>query len=75
MFIGEKKNDRECLHFLPNYTNKANKLDLEQIRDLVKQKSPNNISLQLCGHNSDWCHILCFLSLFKFLTARKDFHP
>lgn len=30
--------------------------------------------MQLCGHNSDWCHVLCFLSLFKFLTARKDFH-
>lgn len=42
---------------------------------LVKQKNPNNIPLQLCGHYSDWCHILCFLSQFKFPTASKDFHP
>lgn len=42
---------------------------------LVKQKSPNNISLQLCGQYSGWCHISCFPSHFKFPTARKDFHP
>lgn len=41
---------------------------------LVKHKSPNKISLQLSGHKSDWCHILCILSQFKFPTARKDFH-
>lgn len=71
----KEKNDSQCLHFLPNYTNKTNELLFYKIRGLVKPESPNKISLQVCGHSSGWCHAFSFLSSFKFLTARKDFHP